>query len=167
MAATTKRARTVKALKLGQPIVADVMTEDPICIETGSSLRHVAELLDEHEISGLPVVDDQLRLVGVVSRTDLLRRLLEGPNEARHDEHWLDLLTAGSTTTVDLDAARLGVVDDVMTNDPVTALKDEKIAKVARRMADEKVHRIVVIEPTTRRPLGIVTTLDLLGVFPA
>jgi CBS domain-containing protein len=127
----------------------------------------VAELLDEHEISGLPVVDDQLRLVGVVSRADLLRRLLEGPNEARHDEHWLDLLTADSTSKADLDAARLGVVDDVMTADPVTARHDAKLVKVARRMADEKVHRIVVVEPDTRRPVGIVTTLDLLGVFPA
>lgn len=167
MSATTKRARTVKALKLGQPLVADVMTPDPICVETGSSLREVAQLLDEHEISGLPVVDDQLRLVGVVSRTDLLRRLLEGPSEARHDENWLDLLTAGSTSKVDLDAARLGVVDDVMSDDAVTALADERLAKVARRMADEKVHRIVVIDKSSRRPVGIVTTLDLLGVFPS
>lgn len=126
----------------------------------------MAQLLDEHEISELPVVDDQFRLVGVVSRTDLLRRLLEGPNEARHDELWLDLLTADSTSKVEIDVARLGVVDDVMSGEPVIARADEILAKVARRMADEKVHRIVVIDPDSRRPIGIVTTLDLLGVYP-
>lgn len=155
-----------KTMKLGYPIVEDVMTPDPILIETGSTLREVAQLLDEHEISGLPVVDDQYRLVGVVSRTDLLRRLLEGPNEARHDEEWLDLLTADSASKLDVDGARLGLVDDVMSEEPVTAYKDERLATVARRMADEKVHRIVVIDETSRRPIGIVTTLDLLGVFP-
>lgn len=152
--------------KLGKPVVEDVMTPDPVFVGTGSTLREVAELLDEHEISGLPVIDDQERLVGVVSRTDLLRRLLEGPAEARHDEEWLDLLTADSASKVDIDAARLGVVDDVMTADPITARPDEKLAIVARRMADEKVHRIVVIDER-RKVLGIVTTLDVLGVFPA
>lgn len=154
-----------KRMKLGHPTVEDLMTRDPIVVERGSTLREVAELLDEHEVSGLPVVDDQLRLVGVVSRTDLLRRLLEGPAEARHDEEWLDLLMADSTTKVDIDAARLGVVDDVMTGEPITAFADEKLAAVARRMAEEKVHRIVVID-AGRRPIGIVTTLDLLAVFP-
>lgn len=157
---TTTRTPTIR------PTVADVMTRDPICVETGATLRQVAQLLDEHEISGLPVVDDQLRLVGVVSRTDLLRRLLEGPAEARHDEQWLDLLTADSTSKVDVDVAKLGFVDDVLTADPVTALVDEALPKVARRMADEKVHRIVVVDPKTQRPVGIVTTLDLLRVFP-
>jgi CBS domain-containing protein len=154
------------ARKLEGPCVADVMTRDPVCIETGATLRQTAELLDEHEISGLPVVDDQLRLVGVVSRTDLLRRLLEGPPEARRDEQWLDLLTADSTATLEVDAAKLGLVDDVMSSDPVTALASERLPKVARRMADEKVHRIVVVDPKSSRPVGIVTTLDLLRVFP-
>jgi CBS domain-containing protein len=160
-------AKTAKlARKLEDPCVADVMTRDPVCIETGATMRQTAELLDEHEISGLPVVDDQLRLVGVVSRTDLLRRLLEGPPDARRDEQWLDLLTADSTSTVEVDAAKLGLVDDVMSSDPVTALAGELLPKVARRMADEKVHRIVVIDPKSSRPVGIVTTLDLLRVFP-
>ncbi len=154
-----------KRTKLGHPTVEDLMTRDPVVVERGSTLGQVAELLDEHEVSGLPVVDDQLRLVGVVSRTDLLRRLLEGPEEARHDELWLDLLTAGSSKKVDIDAARLGFVDDVMSVEPITALADEKLSTVARRMADEKVHRVIVIDGQ-RRPIGIVTTLDLLAVFP-
>ncbi len=154
-----------KRAKLGQPTVEDLMTRDPIVVERGSTLREVAELLDQHEVSGLPVVDDQLRLVGVVSRTDLLRRLLEGPAEARHDEQWLDLLTADATSKVDIDVARLGIVDDVMTVEPITAKSSEKLVTVARRMADEKVHRLVVID-AQRRPIGIVTTLDLLAVFP-
>jgi CBS domain-containing protein len=145
--------------------VRDVMTADPDCVTTGDSLRDVAKLLDENEISGAPVVDDQDRLVGVISRTDLLHRLLEGPVGSRADEDWLDLLTADSARSVDVDAIRLGVVDDLMSVDPVTAKADEAVATVAHRLAEKHVHRAIVVD-ARKRPVGIVTTLDLLRVFP-
>ena len=146
--------------------VGDVMTPEPVCANAGSSLRDVARLLDEYEISGLPVIDDQDRLIGVISRTDLLRRLLEGPPSARRDEDWLDLLTADSATSVDVDVARLGTVDDLMSIDPIVARREEKLSKVARRLADERVHRVIIVDED-RHPIGILTTLDLLKYFPA
>ena len=146
--------------------VIDVMTPDPVTIGGGSSLRDVARLLDEYEISGLPVLDDQERLIGVISRTDLLRRLLEGPPTARRDEDWLDLLTADSSTSVEVDVARLGTVDDLMSIDPIVARPEETLSKVARRLADERVHRVIVVDGD-RHPIGILTTLDLLKYFPA
>jgi predicted transcriptional regulator len=145
--------------------VQDIMTVEPACVRTGDALRTVAQLLDEYEISGAPVVDDQDRLVGVVSRTDLVHALLEGPQGARKDEDWLDLLTADSARAIDVDAARLGVVDDVMSVDPVVARCGERLRTVARRMASASVHRVIVVDDL-RRPVGIVTTLDLLRVFP-
>jgi CBS domain-containing protein len=161
--ATGKRA--APARKAAPRHLRDIMTERPVCASLGDSLRDVARLLDEYEISGLPVVDDQDRVVGVISRTDLLRRLLEGPTGARRDEDWLDLLTADSTTSIDVDAARLGTVDDLMSIDPVTAKAEETIATVARRMAEERVHRVIVVDEQ-RRAVGIATTLDMLRVFP-
>ena len=146
--------------------VGDVMTPEPVCASSGDNLRDVARLLDEYEISGLPVIDEQDRLIGVVSRTDLIRRLLEGAPAARQDEKWLDLLAADSVSTVEVDVARLGTVDDLMSVDPIVAKPEETLSKVARRMADERVHRVVVVD-ATKRPIGIVTTLDLLKVFPA
>lgn len=153
------------ARKLHPLHVRDVMTANPVCANTGDSLRDVARLLEEYEISGAPVVDDQQRVVGVVSRTDLVHRLLEGPQGARQDEDWLDLLTADSERSIDVDVARLGVVDDLMTVDPIVAKPEELLGTVARRMAAARVHRLIVVD-TQRRPVGIVTTLDLLRVFP-
>ena len=151
--------------KRGPSHVRDVMTDKPICAESGDSLRDLARKLDEYEISGVPVVDDQDRLLGVVSRTDLVHRLLEGPLDARPGEDWLDLLTADSVGTFEIDVARLGTIDDVMSIDPVTATPEETVATVARRLAAARVHRAIVVDPS-RRPIGIVTTLDLLKVFP-
>ena len=156
-----------RVLTKGMPRhVVDVMTPEPVCASSGDNLRDVARLLDEYEISGLPVIDEQDRLIGVVSRTDLIRRMLEGPPAARHDERWLDLLAADSVSTVEVDVARLGTVDDLMSVDPIVAKAEETLSKVARRMAEERVHRVVVVD-VSRRPIGIVTTLDLLKVFPA
>src|SRR5262245_43684353 len=119
MSTTRSDARTLH--------VRDVMTRDPVCATTGGSVREVAELLEENEVSSLPVVDDQERLIGVVTRTDLLHRLLEGPQGARLDEDWLDLLTADSEQPAEVDAARLGRVDELMSIDPLTARPDELV----------------------------------------
>jgi CBS domain-containing protein len=62
-------------------------------------------------------------------------------------------------------ADNLGNVEDFMTPEPVTATTEEPIAAVARRMADERVHRVVVVDKG-RHVLGIVTSLDLLKEFP-
>jgi CBS domain-containing protein len=162
---TAMKCTVTPPVKLASKLVRDVMTEKPVCAESGDSLRDLARLLDENEISGVPVVDDQERLIGVVSRTDLLRRLLEGPVAARSSEDWLDLLTADSVGTFEIDVARLGTIDDVMSIDPVTATTEETVATVAWRLAAARVHRAIVVDPK-RRPIGIVTTLDLLKVFP-
>jgi len=52
-----------------------------------------------------------------------------------------------------------------MSIDPVTATPEETVATVARRLAEARVHRAIVVDPS-RRPIGIVTTLDLLKFFP-
>jgi CBS domain-containing protein len=162
---TAMKCTMTPPVKLASKLVRDVMTEKPVCAESGESLRDLARMLDENEISGVPVVDDQERLIGVVSRTDLLRRLLEGPSEARPSEDWLDLLAADSVNTFEIDVARLGTIDDLMSIDPVTATPEETVATVAWRLAAARVHRAIVVDPK-RRPIGIVTTLDLLKVFP-
>jgi CBS domain-containing protein len=160
-----KRAPAVASARSTVRHARDVMTANPVCAETGANLRDVAKLLDEYEISGLPVVDDQERLVGVISRMDLVHRLIEGPADSRRDETWLDLLTADSASTVDVDVARLGTVDDLMSIDPVVAKPEETLATIARRMAEERVHRVVVVE--NNHPVGILTTLDVLKYFPS
>ena len=56
-------------------------------------------------------------------------------------------------------------VYDFMSVDPITARLDEVVNEIAHRMATERVHRVVVIDDD-ERVVGVVTTLDLLKVFP-
>ncbi|MFI1717035.1 CBS domain-containing protein [Streptomyces sp. NPDC053513] len=84
--------------------VGGLMTDDVVSAVPATSFREVAKLLAEHEISGVPVVDDDEHVVGVVSESDLL---------ARHELTARDLMTMPAVTvhaeeTV-ADAARLMV----------------------------------------------------------
>src|SRR3954447_13330652 len=63
------RRHTMKHRKVG-----DVMTSDVVRVEEATSFKQVASLLAQHRISGLPVVDDDEKVVGVVSESDLMAR---------------------------------------------------------------------------------------------
>jgi CBS domain-containing protein len=125
----------------------------------------LAEILEGNGISGVPVVDVQERVVGVVSRTDLLHRCMDGPRGSGA-ESFFAALAQGLEGGSDIDPEELGTVEEFMSVDPVTARPDEPIAVVARRMAEERVHRVVVVDDE-QHAIGMVTTLDLLKVFPA
>ena len=143
--------------------VKDIMTRDPVCLTGDTSARELARILETNEISGCPVVDALERVIGVVSKTDLLHRAVEGPIGSRRGT-FLELLAEGLRDVAS--GENLGNVEDFMTPEPVTAGPDEPIAAAARRMAGERVHRIVVVD-NGRHVLGIVTSLDLLKEFPA
>ena len=144
--------------------ISDIMTPNPICIGADTTARELARILQTNEISGVPVVDPMLRIIGVVSRTDLLRRCVEGPLGSRPGT-FFESLAEGLDTGTDLDPEELGTVEEFMTPEPVTASPEESIPVVAHRMADEGVHRVVVVNEN-RNVLGIVTSLDLLKQFP-
>ncbi|MHC4768078.1 MAG: CBS domain-containing protein [Planctomycetota bacterium] len=146
-------------------LVKDVMTADPICIGADTSARELARILESNGISGVPVVDSLHRIIGVASKTDLLRRCVEGPLGSRPGS-FFESLAEGLGTGTDMDPEELGVVEDFMTTEPVTCRPDEGLGVVARRMAEENVHRIIVVDQR-RHVVGIVTSLDLLREFPA
>lgn len=68
-------AREIK--RLSKSMVKDFMSRDIVSINPDATLIEVAEALDKHKIDRLPVIDGKGRLVGIISRTDLLRALLD------------------------------------------------------------------------------------------
>lgn len=140
--------------------VKEVMTPRPICISEDADLQELAEVFDANGISGVPVIDSQERVIGVVSKTDIIHRCLEGPlGSPRHS--LVSFIGLARDSGLGIDLKEMGTVADFMTPDPVTTTEDQSLADVARLMVDERVHRVVVIDPK-KRALGIVTTLDLL-----
>ena len=142
-----------------QPNAKNVMTHDPITVDVSTSAHELARILTDNDISGVPVIDVQDRVIGVVSKTDLLKWCVTG-GDSDHD--LLASLKARQTRRADADS--LGVVEDFMSSDPVVATADEPITWLARRMVEEKVHRIAIVDEDGCL-IGIVTSLDLLKAF--
>lgn len=120
--------------------VGALMSTDPIVIKADAPLTQAAELLERHHIHGLPVVDAFGGVVGVVSQTDMLR----------------------ARTTDDLWSRWPGLkVRHLMSSPALTISAEADVAEAASRMELERVHRLVVVGPDGRSPVGVLSTTDL------
>jgi CBS domain-containing protein len=119
--------------------VGDVMTPDPVSISEAASLAEAANLLDSRKISGMPVVDLNGSLVGVLSQTDLIRAQA---NPQFHDK-WRGL-----------------PVGEIMTKPALTILSTAGLDEAARLMGERRVHRLVVTDAAAT-PIGIISASDL------
>jgi CBS domain-containing protein len=126
----------------GRPAtVGDLMAHDPIVIRPDASLTDAAHLLDEYDISGLPVVAPAGEVIGVISETDLVH--------ARATE-WLWANWTGLA------------VRHLMTSPAVTITGSASLEAAALKMEREHVHRLVVVsddDPTI--PIGVISTSDV------
>lgn len=144
----------------------DVMTVDPVCVKPSATIRELARLFEEHGISGAPVVDAQGQLVGVVSKTDLIRRCSEGTRDAP-PAYLFEILggQAGREPDSELVPEPLVCVEDFMTVDPVTVSPEAPLPDVARLMSERRIHRVIVVDGENL-PIGVITSIDVLGAFP-
>ena len=122
--------------------VRDVMQNGIISVSPELALKDFEELLTGEDISGTPVTGTDGRLVGVASKTDIVRALAD---EMSQREIFAPELT----------------VEDIMTTEVVTVRPEAELSDVARLMIDGNLHRVIVTEGD--EVLGIVTTFDLLA----
>ncbi len=150
--------------------VSEVMTRTVVTLSPSMTLEQAAERLVQHGISGAPVVDDRGRLVGVLSETDLLRRLrtlseeILGKRYLADRVHSLDLLAFLSErehAAVEevYRKLRATLVGDAMTRHVETVPPTESVEAVAAIMIERDVNRIPVVDQD--RVVGIVTRADL------
>ncbi|GMV26044.1 MAG: CBS domain-containing protein [Phycisphaerae bacterium] len=146
-------------------LAKDVMTADPLCVPPSMTLRELVRTFEENEISGVPVTDSQGRVVGIVTKSDVLRRFSKGTDELP-PAYLFEILSevADEEVSDDLHEPRF-CVDDVMTEDPIMVPPTMPVGQVAREMFESRVHRVVVAN-AEKYPLGIITSMDMLGVFP-
>ena len=91
--------------------IRDIMTPDPITIGPDRSLAEAIEMLVEYEISGLPVVAEDDKIVGVLSERDLLKTF------QRPDARTVGDLMTADVVSISVDAPLVEVVDIIMSND--------------------------------------------------
>ncbi len=107
---------------------ADIMTTDVITISPDASVKKLAKLLSDHGISGVPVVDSDGKLVGIVSEGDLTHRAELGTERGHHRRRrswWLEMLAAEREEGArDYIKSHGRTVKDLMTRDVITVTED-------------------------------------------
>lgn len=141
---------------------SDVMQRDLICVQASDPLEEVERVLADARISGVPVLDEDGQMLGVLSAKDLVRRHAED-TEVPEDLGFQDtVLEAEDTEPVAYRRSQRGelVAGDVMTTEVATISPDENLIATARTMVEREVHRLLVVE--RGRLVGIVSTMDVL-----
>ena len=148
--------------------VRDIMDSNPATVLRETPVEEVIALLREHELPGVPVVDDDGKCVGIVTEADLV---LPDDQGDLHLPHYINLF--GGTVFLEplgrfegrLRKAFASTAAEMMTRHPDTVAPDTS-AKDAARLVHESGHnRLPVVEDG--RLVGVVTRLDLLGALAA
>jgi CBS domain-containing protein len=118
------------------------MHEGVLTCHPETSVQEAAKRMVEHDVSALVVVDEQERLIGLLSRTDLVKTRLHTQDK----EHW-----------------RSVPVSQIMVSNVVSVHVDETLDKASQLMMDRHIHRVVVVEDVEGgiKPLGILSVTDV------
>lgn len=143
--------------------MAEVMTPDPIVVQSDSPLQEAIRILVDKAISGLPVVDASGKLVGIISESDLmwqetgvdtppyimiLDSVIYLQNPAKYDKEIHKAL--GQT------------VAEVMSDKVHTIRPDKLVREAAHLMHEKRIRRLPVVDESQEKVLGIITQGDII-----
>lgn len=135
----------------------DIMTMKVVTVSPETSVRHAARIMSDRRVSGLPVLNDEHQLAGIVTEGDLLRRAELGiSREGRRD------LPADQRARAYVKSHGWSV-GDIMSKELVTISEDTPVAKVAALMEEHGFKRLPVVRGG--RLVGIVSRADLMRVI--
>jgi CBS domain-containing protein len=135
-----------------------IMTKDVVRVTPKTTIEDAARIMLQMHVSGLPVVDDAGKLVGIVSESDFLRRGEIGTGHKR--AAWLQFLMGPGRAAADFVHERGRKIEDVMTQKAITVTEDAPLADLVRLMEKNDVKRLPVMRGDAL--VGIVTRSNLL-----
>ncbi len=148
--------------------VRDIMQHDPVSVTVADSVETVLHVMRDHDLSGVPVVNEGGRCVGIITEADLV---LSEEGEDFHLPHYFELfggvvfLERWSHFEERARKAFASLAEDMMTPDPITIEPDATVREAAHIIAGKKYNRLPVIEHG--RLVGVVTRVDVLDGLAA
>jgi CBS domain-containing protein len=129
----------------------DVMTTNVITVGPDASVQEVAKTLSERGISGVPVVDADNRLVGIVSEGDLLHRVEMGterrPDRTRRRRSWwLDTIASDEELARDYVKSHGRTAKDVMTPEVISVSDTTELSEIATLLETKRIKRVPVVK---------------------
>jgi CBS domain-containing protein len=138
----------------------DVMTTAVAVARPDMTVRDVAKMLADYHISGMPVIDGEGKLVGMITEGDLLHRAEIG-TESKRRAWWLDLIASTQALASEYVKEHARLVRDVMTvDDIVTAGEETPLADIAELMERHRIKRVPVLR--NGKLTGLVSRANLI-----
>lgn len=137
----------------------DIMTREVITIRKGSSVEEALKIMACNGVSGLPVVDSDGLLVGIITESDLLLKGQVAPSDKRASRNSLFAPHADGIAEA-YRRAQSTLVEEAMTRKVLTFMEDSLVADIAREMIEHAVNRIPIIRDG--RVVGIVSRRDVI-----
>ncbi|MEM9657344.1 MAG: CBS domain-containing protein [Planctomycetota bacterium] len=146
---------------------ADLMQDSVVTVWPNANLRESMELMTENHVTGLPVIDDSDRCVGVISATDILNYEQEHADSiadanaelAHHFDPDLQRWETVRVSSFALEQFGEVKVSELMSPELISVDRQTPAIEIARIMTKQRIHRVLVLSDDERL-LGIVTSTD-------
>lgn len=138
----------------------DAMTEEVVFVNRTTPLKDVADILNRHDISGVPVVDDENKVVGVISEKDFLFNM--GAKETRTFMGVVaHCLKNKGCVAISMQKQK---AQDIMSSPAVTVSENTLVSEIAGIFTEKKINRTPVTDPNDIL-IGIVTRTDIVKSY--
>ncbi len=163
MKSVPARSRPDELPKFHSLTAADVMQRNLITVRLSDPLHEVERTLAEAQVSGVPVLDDDGKLAGLLSLSDVVARYAADRDLPGDDgmPRFGDDIDETEVVAFERDTDDQPCAGDLMTADVKTVPPDAPLREVARVMVQNRIHRVLVVDRGQVR--GLISTLDLLG----
>jgi len=145
-----------EAMKAG-----DIMTRQVITIDAESNISDAAKRMLEHRISGMPVIDAQGKVVGIISEGDLLHRAEAGTE--RRNSWWLRLVAGRSRQADQYTKEHSRSVRDVMSSKVISVDENAPLNEVVHLMESNRIKRVPVLRDS--HVIGIISRANLMRIL--
>jgi CBS domain-containing protein len=139
-------------------IAADVMVRNVVSVKPDDAVGDVVDLLLEHDISAVPVIDDDKNVIGIVSEADLVRRKEIDTDRTHH--WWIKAVLPASKLAHEFSKAHGQRVDEVMSRNVITAAEDTSLGNIATLLERHRVKRVPIVRGN--KLVGIVSRSNLI-----
>src|SRR5580700_1512920 len=136
----------------------DVMVRDVVTVRPDTEIAEAIRLLAEQDVSALPVIGDDGKLVGMISEADLLHRVEIGTETRR--PWWQESLTGASTLAAEFAKSHGKKVGEVMTEGVIAVDVDTSLAEIAALLERKRIKRVPVVRDGML--VGIVSRSNLI-----
>jgi CBS domain-containing protein len=153
-----------------QRVAADIMQRDMVTVAPNDTLRDALALMTENHVTGLPVMDGKSRCIGLITASDILGFEEEHAEESSNDgmlQHFNPEISRWESVPISafgLEEFGDVRVEEVMSRDLISVDRNTPLKKVARKMLDNDVHRVLVMDDKFNL-YGIITSFDFVRVI--